>query len=208
MIILAYEHSVRSRTLTLQQIFKRISMQRKNAEISYVFDLDNTLIMTDDANNQAYIDAIQMVIGQKPQFDINGRFTRNDLRIAYPQLADDLFNRIVLAKQDWFDKYVDKTILNVNLAKILRTLSQNGNETILLTNCHRRRATHLCVHYNIHQFFCRHYYYEDSQYDKYSFLQNKGYDLRSVVLFENDSASMKMAIEKGICKENIIAVKF
>lgn len=183
-------------------------MNRVENQTIFVFDLDNTLIMTDDANNQAYADAIQMIIGTKPQLGLSSRFTRLDLRRIYPQITDDKFDRIIEVKQDLFEHYIDKTVLNVNLTKILRTLSQNGNETILLTSCRRNRAIQLCAHYNIHQLFNRHYYFEDSQHDKYSFLKGEGFDLQSVVLFENDQNASNAAIEKGINKENIITVKF
>ncbi len=181
-------------------------MHRKNGSIIFVFDLDNTLIMTDNANNLAYADAVQMAVGLRPQIATSTRYTRNDLRTSFPLLTDDQFDRIVEAKQGLFESYFDKTILNINLTKILRTLSQNGNETILLTSCHRKRAIQLCTHYNIHQYFSHHYYFEDCQHDKYSFLKSKGFDLQSVVLFENDLVSSNEAIEKGINKENIIMV--
>lgn len=183
-------------------------IHRKNAPIMFVFDLDNTLIMTDDANNLAYADAVQTVVGVKPQLATSTRYTRNDLRTSFPQLTDDQFDRIIETKQGLFGSYIDKTVLNVNLARILRMLSQNGNETILLTSCHRKRAIQLCKHYDIHQFFSHHYYYEDCQYDKYSFLRSEGFDLQSVVLFENDQISSNEAVQKGIVKDNIIMVSF
>lgn len=181
-------------------------MHRKNNSKIFVFDLDNTLIMTDEANNMAYADAVQMIVGLRPQIAMSTRYTRNDLRTSYPQLSDDQFDKIVQAKQGLFGSYIDKTILNLNLTKILRTLSQNGNETILLTCCHRKRAIQLCKHYHIHQYFSHHYYYEDCQNDKYTFLKNEGFDLQSVVLFENDLLSSEEAIGKGIDRENIIMV--
>lgn len=181
-------------------------MHRKNAQKIFVFDLDNTLIMTDYANNLAYADAVQMVLGMRPQLFTNTRYTRYDLKSSFPQLTDNQFDKIIETKQGLFGSYIDKTILNINLTKILRTLSQNGNKTILLTCCHRKRAIQLCTHYDIHQFFSLCYYYEDCQHDKYSFLKREGFDLQSVVLFENDLISSNEAIEKGIIKENIIMV--
>ncbi len=183
-------------------------MHKKNTSIIFVFDLDNTLIMTDEANNMAYADAIQIVTGMRPQIAVSTRYTRNDLITSFPQLTNDQFDRIIEAKQDLFGSYIDKTILNLNLTKILRMLSQSENETILLTNCHRKRAIQMCMHYNIHQFFSRHYYFEDCHDDKYTFLKGEGFDLQSVVLFENDQISTNSAIEKGINKENIITVRF
>ena len=181
-------------------------MNKKNGKTIFAFDLDNTLIMTDDANNLAYADAVQKVLGMRPHLAKSTRYTRSDLKSSFPQLTDDQFDRIIKMKQGLFGSYIDKTILNINLSMILRTLSQNGNETILLTSSHRKRAIQLCTHYDILQFFSLCYYYEDYQHDKYSFLKSEGFDLQSVVLFENDLISSNEAIEKGIIKENIIMV--
>lgn len=183
-------------------------MNTKSRKAIFIFDLDNTLIKTDEANNLAYADAIQEILGVSPKVKKNRRYTRNDLILEYPNLGKKLLDLIIEKKENRFQLYIDKTILNMNLVKLLRSLYLNGCETILLTKCHRKRAIQLCSHFGIYQYFKHHYFFEDCNGYKYSLLKKKGYDLYSIVLFENEIHSSKEASVYGINNDNIIKVGF
>ena len=177
-------------------------------QLTFVFDLDNTLVKTNLANNNSYKDAIRLVTNIDIEINSKRRFTRKDLKECLHYLPNNQFSKIIDIKEKIFINHIDRTVLNSNLYTILRTLNISGNETLLLTNCHRVRALQLCSHYDLSQYFSYQFFYEDYPENKYHFLIQRGYDLDSIILFENDSYSAKCAIENGINKSNIIKVKF
>lgn len=174
----------------------------------YVFDLDNTLIATDIANNLAYTEAINSVMKRKFVIDFVKRFTRSELNKLIPHLSQEQYEHIVALKEQVFGSYICKTTLNENLVDILKQLFEYGAHTILLTNSHSERATQLCSYYKISHYFAQSFYYEDCRGDKYSFLKSKGYNIESIILYENDDYSIQEAIGEGIHLENIIKVHF
>ena len=170
----------------------------KTKNMVYVFDLDNTLIKTNIANNLSYKEAINVVAGIDIKINSRQRITRYLLRKYVQNLSELAVNEIIAKKESCFEKYIHETSLNDNLYRLLRIIHETGNETILLTNCHKGRAMQLSSHYCISKYFTRMFYSEDFADDKYSFLKQMGYDLTSVILFENDINSMKNAKTYGI----------
>lgn len=83
-----------------------------------------------------------------------------------------------------------------------------GSQTILLTNCHSKRAIQLLDYYNLSQYFVQHFFHEDCLENKYSILRSLGCDLQSVILYENDEYSVSKAVNNGIKFENIIKINF
>ena len=71
----------------------------------FVFDMDNTLIKTNKANNLAYAEAINLILGVKYDIDHNERFTRNKLMAIFPDLAETQFSKIVAYKERCFESY-------------------------------------------------------------------------------------------------------
>lgn len=183
-------------------------MDIQNPNNIFVFDLDNTLIKTDKANNLAYADAIRLVLGQNNVITSDRRFTRNDLRNLFPSLSQIQLENIISHKERFFKSYIGETVLNINLFEILKQLHCKGCHTILLTNSHSWRAVQLCSYYNLSQYFVQQFFHEDCLENKYSFLKSLGYDLRSVILYENDECPIQEAINNGINLENIIKVEF
>lgn len=174
----------------------------------FVFDMDKTLIDTDKANNLAYFDAIYSVTNFKCDIDYGKRFTRNMLKTLFPNLAESQFKDIVTYKEKFFKLYLKETILNQKLFVILKCLYQEGHRTILLTNCHSERAICLCNYYNLTKYFVQRFFFEDYIDNKYKFLKSLGYDLRNVVLYENEAESSLEAVNNGIKVDNIIKVEF
>ena len=184
-------------------------MRDSSTQLTFVFDLDNTLVETDIANSLAYIDAIALVLGTTVSWDFSSRFTRERLSSMFPGLSDELYNRVIRAKNGCFQAHIAETTLNMNLVRILNCLHQNRNRTILLTNSHRGRALDICNHYGITQLFSEQYFAEDKESGtKYDSLVRNGYDLDAVVLFENEADCARQAVERGIAEINIINVKF
>ena len=124
-------------------------MNTQNPNSIFVFDMDNTLIKTDKANNLAYSEAISSVLGVNYNIENEKRFTRNELKELFPQLTQTQINEIIDYKEKCFESYLYETELNNNLFSILKCLHQEGHHTILLTNCHSGRAISLCNFYNL-----------------------------------------------------------
>ena len=183
-------------------------MTKEEKKFVYVFDLDNTLIKTNMANNLSYKEAIKDVAGVDVSVNAKHRITKDSLRKYLKDIPQAVINRVVAEKDSCFAKYIDKTVLNVNLFRLLKVLSECGKETILLTNSRKKRALQLCCHYDICRCFTNMFFYEDYTGSKYDFLKTNGYNLSSVVLFENEDEGKMSAVSAGIMRNNVIRVKF
>ena len=183
-------------------------MNTQNPNNVFVFDMDNTLIKTDKANNLAYSEAIRSVLSVNCNIENGKRFTRNELKDLFPQLTQTQIDEIIDRKEKSFESYLNETELNNNLFSILKCLHQEGHHTILLTNCHSGRAISLCNFYDLTKYFVRRFFYEDCLGNKYTLLKSLGYDLQNVVLYENEEVSSSEAVTNGINLEKIVKVKF
>lgn len=82
--------------LPLHQNNKNTSiMNTQNPNNIFVFDMDNTLIKTDKANNLAYSEAISSVLGVNCNIENGKRFTRNELKELFPQLSQAQIDEII-----------------------------------------------------------------------------------------------------------------
>ena len=183
-------------------------MNTQNPNNVFVFDMDNTLIKTDKANNLAYSEAIRSVLSVNCNIENGKRFTRNELKDLFPQLTQTQIDEIIERKEKSFESYLNETELNNNLFSILKCLHQEGHHTILLTNCHSGRAISLCNFYDLTKYFVRRFFYEDCLGNKYTLLKSLGYDLQNVVLYENEEVSSSEAVTNGINLDKIVKVKF
>ncbi len=183
-------------------------MNIQNPNNIFVFDMDNTLIKTDKANNLAYSEAISMVLGIKCAIDSNNRFTRKGLRELFPSLKKNQIEEIIACKERCFESYLKETELNQNLFRLLKQLHSEGHHTILLTNCHSGRAISLCNYYHLTNYFVQRFFYEDCFDNKYNLLKSLGYDLQNVVYFENEEDASSEAVANGVNFEKIIKVDF
>lgn len=183
-------------------------MNTQNLNNVFVFDMDNTLIKTDKANNLAYSEAISLVLGVKYDIAHGERFTRDRLKTVFPNLTETQFSEIVARKEQCFESYIKETELNHNLFMLLKRLHHEGYHTILSTNSRSGRAISLCNYYNLTKYFVRRFFYEDCIDNKYTLLKSLGYDLQNVVLYENEEDSSSEANASGINLEKIIKVEF
>ena len=177
-------------------------------QLTFVFDLDNTLVETNMANNLSYMDAIKDVLNTNISWDFNLRFTRDNLYSQFPSLSQGQYDYIIKVKNERFYAHMSETTLNKNLYRVLGMLHDNGCSTILLTNCHKARALSVCDYHDMSQFFTEKYFAEDKVGSKYDILIRNGYDMKSVVLFENETEGAQEAMANGIAEKNIIKVKF
>lgn len=195
--------------LPLHQNNKNTSiMNTQDPNNIFVFDMDNTLIKTDKANNLAYSEAISLVLGVNCNIENGKRFTRNELKESFPQLSQAQIDEIIERKEKCFGSYLNETELNTNLFNLLKRLRQKGLHTILLTNSHSNRAISLCNFYNLTKYFVQRFFNEDCIDNKYTLLKSLGYDLQNVILYENEEASSLEAVTNGINLDNIVKVEF
>lgn len=184
------------------------AMNTQNPNNIFVFDMDNTLIKTDKANNLAYSEAISSILGVNCNIEKGKRFTRNELKELFPNLTETQIDEIIDHKEKCFESYLNETELNTNLFSLLKRLHQEGLHTILLTNCHAGRAISLCNFYNLTKYFLQRFFYEDCLDNKFTFLKSLGYNLQNVVLYENEETSSLEAITNGINLDKIVKVEF
>lgn len=183
-------------------------MNIHNPNSIFVFDMDNTLIKTDKANNLAYSEAISSVLGVNCNIENEKRFTRDGLKKLFHQLTQTQIDEIIDRKEKCFESYLNETKLNNNLFNVLKRLRQEGFFTILLTNCHCGRAISLCNFYGLTKYFVQRFFYEDCLGNKYTLIKSLGYDLQNVVLYENEEASTSEAVTNGIKLDKIIKIEF
>ena len=179
-----------------------------NKRIVYVFDLDNTLVKTNRANNRAYKEAIRAITGKDVPMGCD-RFTRSDLALVLPSITVLQFDAIIKLKEEFYVNYLRETKLNKHLLKILKLLHEDGNETVLLTECSKKRAVQVCDYHSLSPFFNKQYYKENYKNgDKYQFLKEMFPSSGSLVLFENERQEVKKAQQYGLQENQIITIKF
>ena len=178
------------------------------ADKFFIFDLDNTLVKTNRANNESYRDAILAIIGKSVEIS-KKRFTRNDLAEILPNLTEHQVAEIVKEKENCYNKHLSENILNTTLCQILVLLREEGCETILLTESNKTRALSVCEYFSLTQYFKKQYFKNDyPKGDKYLFLKQINIPMCRVVLFENEKKEIRRAIQNGIPEKQIIQVKF
>ena len=176
-------------------------------QLNYIFDLDNTLIYSDAANNLAYKDAVKTVIN-KDLDTACGRITRSYISERYPNITANQLSKIIKEKGKSYAKYFELTLQNVALLNILKHLSATNNRTILMTYSGRERACQLLDFYGIDKYFSEKYYKEDfGNKSKYKFATDiLSIDSRKIVLFENETEGCREAINDGFAAHNIIKI--
>ncbi|MBR4645529.1 MAG: hypothetical protein IKO75_00240 [Bacteroidales bacterium] len=185
-----------------------LTQKSKRNQFVFVFDLDNTLVKTNQANNNAYKEAVRTITGKDISMNM-GRFTRSELRAYLPDLPMVDYDAIITLKEELYVKQLHKTKLNKQLCKILTLTRAGGNETILLTECSKTRAKQVCDYHSLTPFFSVMFFKEDYEDDnKYGFLKKILHPLSSVVLFENEDSEIKRAIRHGLHQSQIITIKF
>ena len=174
-----------------------------------IFDLDGTLVSTNEANFLSYQEAIKNVknIDLNLIYDKKERFTRDKLNIIIPDLTVQEFKEIIILKTNLFQKYLKHTVLNASISEIINNF-YTINQVILATNSHKIKADSLLKYYNLFNIFDKKYYkesYIESKDNKYQYILN---DLNiapsNAIIFEDDHNEIYKAISLGILSTNII----
>lgn len=115
----------------------------------FVFDLDNTLIMTDELNNTSYNYAL-FKLGILPISE-HTRITRTVVFAQYPNLTELQKNQIVKLKQDYFMDNIHSTKSNKSLIYLLK--QKGAQYCVLWTSADKNRVCSLLRHYRIENNF-------------------------------------------------------
>jgi len=138
-----------------------------------IFDLDGTLIDTDEANFLSYQEAIKNIknIDLKSIYNSSERFTREKLNLVIPNLTVQEFKKIVELKTNIFQKNLKYTVLNTPIFQIIDKFSKT-NKIILATSSHKIKADLLLNRYDLFNLFDKRYYKESyiNQNNKYQYL--------------------------------------
>jgi phosphoglycolate phosphatase-like HAD superfamily hydrolase len=181
-----------------------------NANSVLLFDLDGTLVETNEANNLAYLMAINEIMGLN--FGVNSifRITREKLSCLLPQASKEELNKIILLKEKYFSKFLNYTRVNVELFEVLKRFKAQ-NRLILITRSKRERALAVLKHHGLLDYFqstiCQ---CQDSSLEWKSkipeLLENEYYNLQDLFLFENEEAERLDALKNGLKSNQVIIV--
>ncbi len=115
----------------------------------YVFDLDNTLIMTDRLNNEAYNYALAQV--DLLPITANTRMTRKVVFEYYPNLTKFQEEQIIALKQGYFMDNIHCTQPNLSFIHLLQ--SKKAAHCVLWTSANSDRAKRLLTYYGLQNNF-------------------------------------------------------
>lgn len=164
----------------------------------YVFDLDNTLIMTDELNNASYNYALTSL--GIPPIRVSIRITRQMIFDNYPKLSEFEKNELVKLKQFYFKDNIHRTIPNTNLIYLL--MSINAAHCILWTSAEKYRATCLLRYYGLENHFLTILYSmkQDLSKDIVKLCNMFKCDLNQLFFFEDNENVVKELKILGILK--------
>lgn len=115
--------------------------------MKYIFDLDNTLVFTDQANNVVYNEALERA-GLSP-LQVEGRITRGTVRATYPQLSRSQFDQIVAEKQAAFSP----ALTWVNRPLLERAANWGRENCLVWSSADRARAISLMEYHGLWAYF-------------------------------------------------------
>lgn len=186
---------------------KRLDKQERikiTSDTVFFFDLDGTLIDTNLANFLAYKKAINSVISSEKDLIYNAqqRFNRSVLKATFPNLTDKHIETIIKLKESYYEGFLDKASLKIELATILFKYSKT-NQTFLVTNCRKDRAFKTISYFGLEDkftnIFCRE---NDDNGKTINKFQNALSLLRippnTVIAFENEADEISYAKKAGI----------
>ena len=118
------------------------------------FDMDNTLVNTDNVNNLSYKSAIHQVLGQTYDnlFDEFARINRIDVKDKLYWISDEQFNEIISIKSTLYRKHIAQTLLIPKVVNFLKSVS-SSNKCILVSNACSDRVNQTLDFYNLKEYF-------------------------------------------------------
>ena len=119
-----------------------------------LFDMDNTLINTDKANNESYKSAIRQVLGQEYDdlfIDLT-RICREDVKKRLCRISEKQLKDIVSMKSIIYNDNINQTSLVPNVVELLENISTT-NRCILVSNACADRVNQTLDFYNLKEYF-------------------------------------------------------
>lgn len=180
-----------------------------NENLFLIFDLDGTLIDTDEANFLAYQEAIQQVknLNLMSLYQSTERFTREKLESIIPDLKIQEYEEIIDIKKNVYNKYLQKTTIITSTLEIINKYSKT-HQIILATNSHKQKANLLLEYHNLSTIFKHKFYKEDynnQEISKFKYAMDYlKISPNLAVIFENDKLEIKQAQLAGIPAKNIV----
>lgn len=178
----------------------------------FVFDLDGTLVDTDEANFLAYKEAIKKImnINLKMPYTKNERYTRKSLYSTVEKLTTEEYRNIIKIKNNVFYKYLEKSKINKVALKSIARIPKK-NKIILATNSSKNRANMILKYHNLKESFNFIFYKEDyatqNIENKFEYiLKNLKIDPSLVIIFEDDINEAENSIRLGTLEENIFII--
>lgn len=171
------------------------------------FDMDWTLVYTNQANFLSYKKAIQSIIWKETNiiYDSNNRFNRNNLKKIIPDITDLQYNDIITEKEKYYIEFLYTTKVN-NLAMQILEKYHKKNKIILVTNCRKKRVFETLRYHKLTKKFDHIFYWEmNDKWNKFNVVISKNkFSPNLIVVFENEKLEKNNAIKSGILKDNII----
>lgn len=153
--------------------------------MKYVFDLDNTLIYSDNLNNESYNYALK-------QFGLSEvwgseRVTRRTVAILHPKLSVEQLEKIISVKQQYFAAHLEKTKINDKLSNLLKSV--NSENCVLWTSAQDRRVFELLNYYKLSDSFAFKIFSDKSnlQMDVALICRSLDCNPAELIFFDNDS---------------------
>jgi len=174
-----------------------------------IFDLDGTLVNTDEVNFLSYKEAIKITKDLDLDFlhDTSERFTRDKLYSIMDDLTAQEYENIIEIKNNVYQKYLHKSKINDYVLKFVERFS-GENKIVLATNSHKDRAKMVLSYHDLIKFFDYIFYKEDygdnNKFTHVLYFFNISPNL--VIIFENDEEEIRKAIFSGIQDKNIINI--
>lgn len=170
----------------------------------HIFDLDNTLVFTDELNSEAYNYAL-VYYGKEPIHDVK-RITREDI-FTRVELTETEKVNVVKIKQNYFLNHIEKIKKNENLFKLL--INIKPADCTLWTSAEKCRVEAILNYLKLKDSFSWVYFSTKTnikddlenicQYFKCSKLKLKFY--------ENDSRVLNELNLLGILNSNILKIE-
>ncbi|MBE6210925.1 MAG: hypothetical protein E7130_04780 [Rikenellaceae bacterium] len=115
-----------------------------------LFDMDNTLVNTDDINNVAYKSAIQQVLGKNYDnlFTDIVRIRREDVSNKLYWISKEQLSEIISIKSIIYKENIDQASLVIDVVELLENVSIT-NRCILVSNASADRVNQTLEYYNL-----------------------------------------------------------
>lgn len=184
---------------------------RINRDCILLFDMDGTLIDTNQANLLAYKKATQNVL----QSDLcnlvlsDERFNRTVLARIFPNLSDTDYDRIVQLKNEYYKDFLAEPHIMPSVVNVLKRFAPT-HQTILVTNCREDRAIMTLNFHELYNYFKQTFFRQLGDKSKINKYKNAIIKLNispdSVLVFENEESEIEDAVNAGILIDNIIVL--